>query len=136
MTAEKYWQFTIKEVVVGNEVINTGWTAISSTGNPFIALAKPLLDRVIAISGASFDKRNDIWKVDCNTNFKLSFKFDEVYYTITADKLIYSLGKGGCQFLVKEATDPNFQIVLGSPFNQAVCIVYDYSGQIGLAESY
>jgi hypothetical protein len=135
LTAEKHWQFNMKAITIQSETITTGWTAISSTGSPFIGLPKPLLDKVVAASGATFDKRNHYWKVDCKTNFNLAFKFGNIDYPVSSDNLIYNLGSKECQLLIKETEDAAFPVILGNPFNQAYCVIYDYSGKIGFAKT-
>lgn len=137
LTEEKLWQFKVSEITIQGETIKTGWTASSNTGNGMIKLQKPLFDKVVTASGATWDNRNKFWKVNCNAQFNVSFKIGELDLPVKSDKLIHDLGgKNGCQLLVAEATDPNIQVVLGNPFNQEYCVIYDYSGQLGFAESY
>lgn len=102
-----------------------------------MGFVKPLFDKVIASSGATYDNKIKVWKVDCNAQFKLSYKIQDLEYPISTSKLIHNMGdKNGCQLLVFESVDAGVPIVLGNPFNQQYCVVYDYSGQIGFAESY
>jgi len=136
LTAETFWQFNVAAVTIEQETFAIGYNAISVTGSSFIQLAKPLFDKVIAASKATFDKKYKFYKVDCDATFKLSFKIGDLDYPISANKVIYNTGKLGCQLLVAESTDSNIPISLGNPFNQEYCVIYDYSGQLGFAESF
>lgn len=100
----------------------------------FVGLPQDLFNKAISAAQATYDKKNQFYKVDCNVNFGLSFTIGKREYSVDVQKLVYHVNDNVCQLLLFQTTNPDINIVLGNPFNQQYCVVYDYSGRIGFAK--
>lgn len=113
---------------INGQAFSAGYTAISDIGIAFLGLVKPLYDQLVTVSGAVYDNRNKYLKVDCNAKFDVSFKIGDLEYPLKPNKIIFKFGPDDCQLLLFESVDEDFPVVLGNPFSQEYCLIYDYTG--------
>uniref|UniRef100_A0AC35U8M6 Peptidase A1 domain-containing protein n=1 Tax=Rhabditophanes sp. KR3021 TaxID=114890 RepID=A0AC35U8M6_9BILA len=138
LTSATFWQFQISSISTSNggSMNLAGAQAISDTSTPFIKGPKASIDFFATKLGATYDKYNTIFTIDCAVKVPdLAITIGKQTYTVQGTNLVENLG-GMCYLKMAygDYIGADSYWSLGTPFIRSYCHIYDYTNKrVGFA---
>ena len=120
----------IEQTVVGDEQFSQDWTASIEPSLNVLSFPSSIRDAIIRKTNAT-NAYSD-YNVDCNTKISLNLTIEHTVFTLTEKELIKKFGDNFC---ILDIGSDAYGPVLGSPWIEAVCNIFDYgSNRLGFAK--
>ncbi|CAD5227871.1 unnamed protein product [Bursaphelenchus xylophilus] len=128
------WIFKIDRPVLNGHPLK-GALALSDTSSAYLHGPFEWIYPFARGIGADYVTNKDIWVTGCDANFTVTFDIGKHTYNLPWESLVQEVSPDHCELMVKATGYTPYTWVLGAPFAQAYCHVYDFEkGRIGFAE--
>ncbi|CAD5227875.1 unnamed protein product [Bursaphelenchus xylophilus] len=133
LTSNTKWEFRLNGVDLNGHKANGG-VALSDTGSAYIHGPYFSIYLFAQDIGARYEYLNDRYIIACDKQFKFSLDIGRHTYTINSTLLIKEISPNKCELMVRENDSwDEYSWILGVPFANAYCQIYDYTGKVGFA---
>ncbi|CAD5221776.1 unnamed protein product [Bursaphelenchus okinawaensis] len=133
LTSTYQWEFRIASGNLNGNYARGG-LAITDTGSAYIHLPYSYLYQFTSSVGATYDYYNSIYKVNCTVDFTFAITIGKREYKIDKKHLINEYQPNKCELMVDQTGYwDEHDWILGVPFAEAYCQIFDFSGKLGLA---
>ncbi|EYB92346.1 hypothetical protein Y032_0195g1493 [Ancylostoma ceylanicum] len=141
LSKKAYWQFQIKQFQIGQYIWKSTDEVITDSGTSFIGTPMAVLDGVIRMTGAKYDRAHEVYVVPCTTMSKqpnLIFTINTKKYVIPSAQYVLDLkfqnGYCALAFFGIKAGGFSTSWILGNPWTRTFCHTHDFENErIGLS---
>ncbi|CEF70266.1 Aspartic peptidase family and Aspartic peptidase domain-containing protein [Strongyloides ratti] len=137
LSSSTYWIFRVTSFSIGSFQNSKKYVTISDTGTSLLGLPQFIVDGIAKTIGAEFHRGYGMYTIKCSQTFPdLNLTIGQHTYSIKYDKLVDHTGVGGNMCIVGMfgISGMGIQVILGDPFIQSYCNIYDFGNkQIGFA---
>ncbi|KHJ88396.1 hypothetical protein OESDEN_11811 [Oesophagostomum dentatum] len=130
--------FKVNNFVMGRYYYPYTTDAISDTASSFIGASPAYMaDNIAKKVNATYNKKHDLYYIDCNTDISAVVTIDRQKFTIEAKNLIIKVEEGICILAIHGYSNYFASVwIFGAPFIRQYCTVYDIGNtRIGFAKS-
>lgn len=116
-----------------NGKITSGGSTLIDTGTAEIYGPYSVINNFAKSIGAVFSYAKDVYEVPCEASFKFSVTLGKNEYIIPTQHLVRQVGFKKCELQVSYHFASDHKWILGAPFAQEYCQIYDFNGRVGFA---
>ncbi|CAD5221778.1 unnamed protein product [Bursaphelenchus okinawaensis] len=127
------WSFRLNEAKVNRRTVTGGDTVIDSS-SAYIHFPVNDVELFITVINATYDVKNELFTVDCHSDFTFTVTIGKHVYPVDQKLLIKEYDRQRCELMIKRTYSwQAHSWVLGIPFVESYCTVLDYGGRISFA---
>ncbi|KAI6170364.1 putative aspartyle protease [Aphelenchoides bicaudatus] len=132
--SQNLWEFEVQSTEIGGKTRKgNGWTAFADPSSTIIGLNNETLSDIVAATGATFNTDYGLYQVDCNIQFQWTVTLGGSKFVVDQSNTLYNVGDF-CLLMFESFVYPGIDFLLGGPFVQDYCLVYDVTGNLGFSK--